>query len=402
MGASSTAGGYRLQLTATYLTVRVRVGVASLILLIAIALFGSMEGDWLVVAIVAVDLAVSILEARRSIQRAVVSLVSLATMFGLAGIVIRMPVLIGSSLVFLIVATTVIAEMRRALAIIAYSVGWAIADLLVLREFGLPGAGTVPSFVANVISIALFGTAALVLTTALTKRLDLFDQLRSSLISSVTHELRSPLTGLHGLATVLQDNYDDLSRPEIDEVIDLLVLESAEANTLVEDLLTAARPAEHLRVNPSMIVVADEVAAVVALLTPAMTKPIKVVDGTGLQAYADPARLRQIIRNLLTNAERYGGPSIEVRIDRLADFASITVCDDGPGIPTAEREAIFEEWRGAETDTHHPQSIGLGLTISRRLARAMDGDLVYRYADGQSLFSLTLPVRAPRLASRST
>lgn len=396
------AGGYRLQLTATYLTVRVRVGVASLILVLAIALFGSMASAWLVVAIVAVDLAVNVLEVRRPRQRAVVSLISLATMFGLAGIIIRMPVLIGSSLVFLIVATTVIAETRQALAIIGYSVAWAIAGLLMLREYGLPGAGTVPSFVANVISIALFGAAALVLTTALTKRLDLFDQLRSSLISSVTHELRSPLTGLHGLATVLHDNYDDLSRPEIDEVIDLLVLESAEANILVEDLLTAARPAEHLRVNPSMITVADEVAAVVTLLTQAMTKPIKVVDGAGLKAYADPARLRQIVRNLLTNAERYGGPNIEVRIDRLADFASITVCDDGPGIPPAEREAIFEEWRGAETDAHHPQSIGLGLTISRRLARAMDGDLVYRYADGQSLFSLTLPVRAPRLASRST
>lgn len=395
------AGGYRLQLTATYLTVRVRVGVASLILVLAIALFGSMASAWLVVAIVAVDLAINLLEIRRPRQRAVVSLISLATMFGLAGIIIRMPVLIGSSLVFLIVATTVITESRQALAIIGYSVAWAIAGLLMLREYGFPGAGTVPSFVANVISIALFGSAALVLTTALTKRLDLFDQLRSSLISSVTHELRSPLTGLHGLATVLHDNFDDLSRPEIDEVIDLLVLESAEANTLVEDLLTVAQPAEHLRVNRSMIAVADEVAAVVTLLTPVMTKPIKVVDGTGLRAYADPARLRQIVRNLLTNAERYGGPNIEVKIERLADVASITVCDDGPGIPPAEREAIFEEWQGAERDSHHPQSIGLGLTISRRLARAMDGDLEYRYADGQSLFALTLPVRALRLASRS-
>ena len=392
------AGGYRLQLTATYLTVRVRVGVASLILVLAIAVFGSMASAWLVVAIVAVDLAIAILEVRRPKQRAVVSLISLATMFGLAGIIIRMPVLIGSSLVFLIVATTVIAEIRQALAIIGYSVTWAIAGLLMLREYGLPGAGTVPSFVANVISVALFGTAALIFTAALTKRLDLFDQLRSSLISSVTHELRSPLTGLHGLATVLKDNYDDLSRPEIDEVVDLLVLESAEANTLVEDLLTVARPAEHLRVNPSMIAVADEVAAVVTLLTTVMTKPINVVDGTGLRAYADPARLRQIIRNLLTNAERYGGPHVEIRIEQLGSNASITVCDDGPGIPTADRAGIFEEWQGAET----PQSSGLGLTIARRLARAMDGDLEYRYADGQSLFSLTLPVSAPRLASRST
>ena len=91
------AGGYRLQLTATYLTVRVRVGVASLILVLAIALFGSMASAWLVVAIVAVDLAVNVLEVRRPRQRAVVSLISRATMFGLAGIIIRMPLVATSS-----------------------------------------------------------------------------------------------------------------------------------------------------------------------------------------------------------------------------------------------------------------------------------------------------------------
>lgn len=401
MGAPQTAVGYRLQLAATYLAVRVRVGIASLIVILIVALFGSMEGAWIAVVVVAVDLVVSTLESRRVHPRAIVSLVCLATMFGALGVIIRVPVLIGSSLVFLIVVATVIAELRQAIVTIGYSVAWALAALLALREYGLPGSATAPSFVAEVISIAVFGAATLVFSAALTRRLDLFDRVRSGLISSVTHELRSPLTGLHGLATVLQDNFDDLSKQEIDEVIDLLVLESAEASTLVEDLLTAVRPTGHIRMDRTTVDVAKEVAAVVAMLGPAISKPVALVDGKDLQAFADAARLRQIIRNLLTNAERYGGTQVEIRLEKAGGSALIMVCDNGPGIPPDERESVFEEWQSSDRGSQHPESIGLGLTISRTLARAMDGDLTYRYHNGESLFCLTLPVNAPRLVVNS-
>ena len=111
-----------------------------------------------------------------------------------------------------------------------------------------------------------------------------------------------------------------------------------------------------------------------------------------MRLLADPTRLRQIIRNLLTNAERYGGPHVELRAEAVGANVTVTVCDDGPGIPPTEREAVFEEWQGSDIGTQHPQSIGLGLTISRRLARAMDGDLTYSYVDGESRFTLTLPI----------
>lgn len=314
-------------------------------------------------------------------------------MFGLLGVIIRVPALMGSSLVFIIVIATVIATARQSVTIVAYSAAWTLAGLLVFREFGMSGSETV-SFVADAISIGIFGTATIVFVTALTRRLDMFDRLRSRLISSVSHELRTPLTGLHGLATVLQDNYDDLSRGEINEFLDLLVLESAEATALVEDLLTAVRPTDHIRLESRSVELAAEIRAVVATLAPVMSKSVKVIDGSGLTAYADPTRLRQIIRNLLTNAERYGGPHVELRAEAVGANITVTVCDDGPGIPPTEREAVFEEWQGSDIGTQHPQSIGLGLTISRRLARAMDGDLTYSYVDGESRFTLTLPIAA--------
>jgi signal transduction histidine kinase len=390
MGTPQAAVGYRLQLAATYLTIRVWVGVASLAVILAIAAIGSLENEWLAVAVVAADLAVNYLESRRTQPRAAISLFSLATMLGLLGVIIRVPALMGSSLVFIIVIATVIATARQSVAIVTYSAAWTLAGLLVFREFGMSGSGTV-SFVADAISIGIFGTATIVFVTALARRLDMFDRLRSRLISSVSHELRTPLTGLHGLATVLQDNYDDLSRGEITEFLDLLVLESAEATALVEDLLTAVRPTDHIRLDPRSVELAEEIRAVVATLAPVTSKSVKVIDGSGLTAYADPTRLRQIIRNLLTNAERYGGPHVELRAEAVGANVTVTVCDDGPGIPPTEREAVFEEWQGSDIGTQHPQSIGLGLTISRRLARAMDGDLTYSYVDGESRFTLTLP-----------
>ena len=168
-------------------------------------------------------------------------------------------------------------------------------------------------------------------------------------------------------------------------------MESAEATALVEDLLTAVRPTDHIRLESRSVALAEEIGAVVATLAPVMSKPVKVIDGSGLTAFADPTRVRQIIRNLLTNAERYGGPHLELRAEAKDSLVSITVCDDGPGIPSTEHEAIFEEWQGSDIGSQHPQSIGLGLTISRRLARAMDGDLTYSYVDGESRFTLTLP-----------
>jgi signal transduction histidine kinase len=396
MGAPKAAVGYRLQLAATYWTIRVRAGLASLVVILAVAFSGSTTGRWICVAVVGADLAINSYERRRSHPRAVISLMALASMLGILGVILRVPVFIGSSLVLVIIAATVITTFPQAITIIAYSTAWTLAGLLMSRD------GGVPSFLANAVSIAAFGAASLAFVVALTRRLDLLDRLRSRIISNVSHELRSPLTGLHGLATVLQDNYKDLSESEIAELVDLLVLESAEATALVEDLLTAVRPTEHMRLDRATVMLDEEIAAVVAMVTPAISKPVTVIDGSGLTAYADPTRFRQILRNLLTNAERYGGPHVEIRSARIGDEAVITVSDDGPGVPPSEREAVFEEWQGSDLVGQHPESIGLGLTISRRLARAMDGDLTYQYVDGMSVFAVTLPMEAPRLASAST
>jgi signal transduction histidine kinase len=102
--------------------------------------------------------------------------------------------------------------------------------------------------------------------------------------------------------------------------------------------------------------------------------------------------VRQIVRNLATNAQRYGGDAIRVEMDRGNDRATLRVIDDGAGVPEDDRERIFEPYASAHGVAGHPGSIGLGLAISRKLARLMGGDLTYRYQDGESIFEFTLPV----------
>ena len=106
---------------------------------------------------------------------------------------------------------------------------------------------------------------------------------------------------------------------------------------------------------------------------------------------ADPARVRQILRNLITNALRYGGDDIEVDVGTDRDAVFLEVRDDGPGLPGEEWERIFEPYYRFHSERSQPGSVGLGLTVARGLAELMDGNLTYRYYDGQSIFTLRLP-----------
>ena len=110
---------------------------------------------------------------------------------------------------------------------------------------------------------------------------------------------------------------------------------------------------------------------------------------------ADPSRVRQVVRNLLTNAIRYGGGGISVIVDSSDGTSRVCVCDDGDGIPEEDRDAVFEAYQQGHTDTPVSGSVGLGLNVSRMLARAMGGDLTYRFENGISTFALTLPSVGP-------
>jgi signal transduction histidine kinase len=105
-------------------------------------------------------------------------------------------------------------------------------------------------------------------------------------------------------------------------------------------------------------------------------------------------RVRQIVRNLLTNAVRHGGPNVVVRLDVEGGAALLTLSDDGRGVPSDRADLIFEPYVGSNREGTMPASVGLGLSVARQLTRLMDGDLRYERRDGWTIFTLSLPLAA--------
>jgi len=215
-------------------------------------------------------------------------------------------------------------------------------------------------------------------------------QSKDEFIASISHELRTPLTVVAGMAHELQDQWGQFTEEEIFELVSLMVDQSGDMQNLIEDLLVAAR-ADIGRV-PVHVVAIDLSVAIESVLAALPERNGAVVrsDLAPVVAMADPTRVRQIVRNLVTNALRYGGNTITVTTGSHGETTFVQVYDDGPGIPEEKRDQIFEPYESAHEAVGMPGSVGLGLTISRKLARLLGGDLSYR-SEGGSLFELTLP-----------
>ncbi len=220
------------------------------------------------------------------------------------------------------------------------------------------------------------------------RQLETMVESKDEFIASVSHEVRTPLTVVAGMAQELAERWQSFSPEEIDEFLGLILEQSRDMRDLIEDLLVAARAdLGKIQVQLAPTPLLPEVWGVVAAMPRADRERIRVVD-TAATGLVDPVRFRQIVRNLLTNAIRYGGPHIEVEIAAAPDEVTVVVGDDGQGVPDDKRELIFEAFEGAHQGVV-AGSIGLGLAVSRRLAELMGGHLDYEH-EGRSTFSLVV------------
>ncbi|MFW2340928.1 MAG: sensor histidine kinase [Acidimicrobiia bacterium] len=215
---------------------------------------------------------------------------------------------------------------------------------------------------------------------------------KDEFVASVSHELRTPLTAVVGLAQELRDGLVVFDHEEQTELVSLIADQGAEVAAIVDDLLVAARiDAGTVTIVPSLINVRQTVSAALSAGV-AMGGPKTVeLAGDGVAAWADGHRVRQIIRNLLTNAARYGGPDVRIECGGADGMAWVKVSDNGDPIPDEDRDRIFESYESAHKPGGQPGSVGLGLSVSRQLASLMGGDLSYEYRNGESIFTLTLP-----------
>jgi signal transduction histidine kinase len=238
----------------------------------------------------------------------------------------------------------------------------------------------------------------LVAMTDITERKEIEDQLadllrsKDELIAAVSHELRTPLTAVYGNALVLQQQWADLDTAQRLALVRDIVGESREVTNIVEDLLVAARSdIGSLSIGVEPVDLPTEVAAVLGGLRREEHDKIITADRVSGTALADPLRLRQILRNLLSNALRYGGDTISMCSHDRDGQVFLQVRDDGDGIPEDEREEIFHPYHRAHARPGVPGAVGIGLTVSRQLAILMGGDLAFRREDGDTVFEVHLP-----------
>jgi signal transduction histidine kinase len=213
---------------------------------------------------------------------------------------------------------------------------------------------------------------------------------KNEFLASISHEIRTPLTAVLGFSEVLREDPGDLGPGGV-EMIGLVAEQAQEISDIVEDLLVAARADMNaLNVGRAPVVLLDEAEHVVAAR--GSRTPIHIdSEGGDVVALADGARVRQIIRCLLSNAARYGGDRIEIKVGRSRGRATLTVSDDGPGVPAGHERHIFEAFHRARDDDGKTQAVGLGLYVAYHLSRLMGGNLSYQRPQGWTRFELELP-----------
>ena len=223
---------------------------------------------------------------------------------------------------------------------------------------------------------------------------------RSQMLGTVSHELRNNLTGLMGLTEIVSTD-PSMDRAEATELVALAHQQAVDAAEIVEDLLTATRlEGSALSVGSEPVDVNREIESMMRRFSSEGLLLEAASHAELPPALADPLRLRQILRNLVSNAVRYGGTSIRILTELDDDRIRITVADDGDGVPPSEEATIFLPYRRS-ADPRHSSSVGLGLWISRALAQAMGGTLEYSRLDGWTRFTLIVPVHRASAAAGS-
>lgn len=230
------------------------------------------------------------------------------------------------------------------------------------------------------------------MATALEERIDA----DARFASEVSHELRSPLMTLTASVAVLERRRDEL--PERAQIaVDLLSTDIIRFKLLVEDLLEISRydvGAASLETDPVEI---DEFVRQAMALAGHLDVPVTPSPATeNLVLSIDKRRLAQAVRNLVENADKYGGGATAVKLTRTGDRVIIAVEDEGPGVPESERKVIFERFsRGSEGGRRGSGTgVGLGLALVDEHVRLHGGEVwVEDRADGKngSRFVISLP-----------
>jgi len=227
------------------------------------------------------------------------------------------------------------------------------------------------------------------------------DRLRSALLTSISHDLKTPLAAILGSAETLRDLSGKLSGTEKDDLLATIIDESERLNRFIANLLDMTKLesgaiAPNLTLHDLGEIVGSALHRASKLL---VNHPIDLRLASDLPMVAvDPVLLEQVFFNLLDNATKYAPPgsAIHIRSWRDGDSACVQVADEGEGIPQNDLEHIFDKFYRAKKADHVRAGTGLGLAISRGFIEAMKGTIVAtnRLDRSGAVFTIRLPIPA--------
>jgi two-component system sensor histidine kinase KdpD len=223
------------------------------------------------------------------------------------------------------------------------------------------------------------------------------NQLRAAMFSSVTHDLRTPLASIKAGVTSLLDTSTVHDEAQEHDLLLTILEETDRLNRLVGNILDLARIRAGALIPRRVPTDVEEVAeAVVARMRPQLGTvrlDLQLADELP-EIAADPVQLDQVLTNLLENASRHSPPGGTVRlaVERGDDAVRVRVADEGPGIPEAQREKVFEPFYRGREEPERPGS-GLGLAIVRAIVVAHGGRIwIEETAGGGTAVIVDLPI----------
>jgi K+-sensing histidine kinase KdpD len=221
------------------------------------------------------------------------------------------------------------------------------------------------------------------------------DRLRTAILASVGHDLRTPLASIKAAASSLRDGDVTFSPADRDELLATVEESTDRLEDLVENLLAMSRLQAGVLSVQARPVALDEVVARALLHAPPDAR-VEVTFGDDLPLVsADPGLLERVVANLVSNAVQAAGGVVTLRAAATLSTVDLSVVDRGPGVPAAEHERIFAPFQRLDDHTADG-GLGLGLAIARGFTVAMGGTLAPSETPGGGL---TMTISLPRVVA---
>ena len=234
---------------------------------------------------------------------------------------------------------------------------------------------------------------------ALSARIRDLEKAKTEFMNIASHELRSPMTVIKGYLTMLEGGSLGALAPKAMAILPLLIAKADEVNSMVEQMLEAARLEEGrfgLRKERGDIVELTELA--IDSVRPMLAKHVLSVDlpPAPIMAEVDSERFQIVVKNLITNAIKYSPAEkpITVVVDRNGKTARVVVVDQGIGIAPEDQAMLFTKFGRIQRESNmYVAGSGLGLWLSREIARMHDGDIKVDSTEGEgSTFTFEVPI----------